>query len=307
MKKSILLVLSILFCTTVLSAQKAVMLQDGGSLFTEKDGTMVWAKSIDRGTELDLVSQDVVSSKRTVSKKLVDCQLYNVSYDGKKYYVLTDRVSVSQKPAVIVKDCAVYKTLDIASVKSIHLPKGELVTIGNVTKANNVFNFVEVTYFDDANYTTRTGYILNEKISSKADDLTAIRILKKIRASKDNDVRAELFETADSMNMSVEISQMLTELKEELEKFNYGGEGSVEEKKNFTTVEAVNLYGAPEEWDNVVVSVPQEKTVISTYKTNKTYSVDDEHSYPWYYVTYTDEDKSYDGWVLAVSIKEQEF
>ncbi len=216
MKKIILGILSIFICCSIF-AETAVMMQPSGSLFEEKDGLMVWKKSVDEGTELEVLSLEKKVAKREVNGKEIDAVFYNVSFDEKKYWVLTDRVSVGQKPAVILKDCAIYTNPDIASFKNTNFNAGEFVALGKEVTANSIFRMIEVSYFDEKNYVVRNAYIRVEKASSDKEDLKAMKLYEKIVNAKDDIIRNELFISADGIKCKQEIKDLFNEYREYLE------------------------------------------------------------------------------------------
>lgn len=216
MKKVLLLILSLFLCCSMF-AENAVMMQPSGGLFEEKNGLMVWKKSVDAGTELEVLSLEKIVSKREVNKKEIDAVFYNVSYDGKKYYVLTDRVVIAQKPAVILKDCAIYKNIDISSFMNSNLAAAQFVTLGKEVTANSIFRMIEVSYFDEENYVVRNGYIRVEKASQDKDDLKAMKLYDKIVNAKDDIVRNELFISAEGIKCKQEIKDLIADYKNYLE------------------------------------------------------------------------------------------
>lgn len=219
MKKiiSILALLSI-FTSAFAAKSKAFMMQPEGSLYTENDnGELVWKLSVHVGAELTVLSEK--DTKRTINGKLVDCHAYEVSYEDKKYYALSDRVSVQENFGIIANETAVYRSADYADVYDRTFKIGTFVTYGspdvilpkNTSLKNPVDGFRQVSYFETGSYTVKTVFVKQVNVQNAKDDLKSLKLFARFNAAKDDNVRAELFASFSKLTTSKGVKAMFEE------------------------------------------------------------------------------------------------
>lgn len=320
MKKIVITVLAALLSLSMYGADKkipAVMLQSQGSLYEEKDGGMEWVKSLDLGTELEVLTvtnefgevvPEVKKSTRVVSKKTVDCTCYHVQYDGKKYWVLHDRISMNEKVAVITKDAAVYRSADVSDVKNSSLPLTEIITYGQIYEANNgKFKLYKISYFDEVNYVTRTGYVKMAKVSTAKDDITAVKMLQKIRSAKDENVRNELFKNLSKLNASSEIKTYAADLMKSYEPKDILDDGVDTVEAYFEVTNnadtKLNIRSLPNTNSDVIGQIEGDGDVVwVNSKTVATEKIGDSEK-SWYNISYETDEDVITGWVFGAYLK----
>lgn len=314
MKKILAFVFITALSFSVFAGEKtapAVMLQNQGGLYVEENGEMVWKKSIDAGTELEIVLDSetgnklpkVTESKRTVSKKLIDCKMYSAVYEGKKYFVLNDRVVLNETVGVVLKDCGIYRSADICDIKDSNLDRGDIITFGQLYLANGKFNLVKISYFDNINYVVRNGYIKTSNKSSNKDDLKAIRMVAKIKAAKDEDVRNELLKSVKKLNCSSEIKALLIEVEDSFKEPDLQADGFTDVNEYMQLIDNsgdtsnINVRDIPGTKGTVIGQFElSEPLLYVTQRTNAQDTIGSNTNY-WYYVQSQVSDIA--GWVFG--------
>lgn len=312
MKKLVLTIAAALFSFSVFAANTidAVMLQNSGGLYVEKDGKMEWSKSVEAGAELSVYTETDESGKtvpvtmestRVVNKKDVKCTVYKASYNGKDYWVLTDRISMNEKVAIIKTPAAVYRSPDLADFKNSSLPVGEVITMGSKYIANDTFEMYKISYFDEINYVTRSGYVMISKVSSEKNDLKACKLIKQLLATEDETIQEELYKNITKLNLSSEISAYAEEAKESLKKVSVS-DGGIEEiglwamVVNPDTNSKINVREEPGTNSAVVGAFENEITSVNVYyRTVNTETIGNSTNY-WYNVS---DEESISGWVFG--------
>ncbi len=230
LKKSVLCagmlfgILSSLCAATVPS----VFLQDAGWLWSEqKDGVMTASVKLNAGTALDVeVTGEKDSSGAPVAKikeaaydgsKGKTLTFAEVKYDGKTYWVISNRVALQKKPAVIVEDCAMYNTKSLADVINAHLDIGSVVAAGNVAIATGNIDIIEVSYYSERLYAVRTVYVKASKVSSALDDITAFKILDNAAKTSDLDKKKALLDSADMLNVSSKVKRAVDKARDDMD------------------------------------------------------------------------------------------
>lgn len=316
MKKIILSVIAALFSFSVFAANEidAIMLQNQGSLYVEKDGKMEWKVSVDAGTALSVLTEDVDGKKvpvtkestRVVNKKDVKCTVYQVSYNGKEYWVLTDRISLNEKIAIVKKAAAVYRSPDIADVKNSSLPIGEIITFDSKYIANEKFEMYKISYFDEINYVTRNGYIMVSKISADKNDLKACKLIAQLKGTEDVTIQEELFNNINKLNISNEILSYAKAVKESLKPYDILDDGITSLNTygyvvNPDTNSKINIRVSPSTKADVVTSFEDE--VTSVYIVSCTNSKDTIGNAENYWYNIQSEDGEPLGWVFGEYIQ----
>lgn len=314
MKKIIITLCAALFGFAVFAADNsipAIMMQPSGALYEENDGIMEYKKSLDKGTELKVLTvtnengltvPEVKKSKRIVEKKQRDCTMYHVSYDGKKFWVLYDRISMEESVVAVKIPAAIYRSPDIADVKDVSLPIGEMVTIGKKFVANGKFDMYKVSYYNAKSYEVISGYILCSKITADEKDMKAFNLIAKLKDAKDEAVRDELYKNITKLNISSEVSAYATEVMDSLTRktdLTSQGYSTIDEYGyviNQDTSSKVNLRKEPGTDKEVAGSFSESITSVYISEVTNAIDVIGNSEYPWYHV---ESDDGTEGWVFG--------
>ncbi len=204
-----------------------VFLQDGGWLWMEQqDGVMSASVKIDAGTavdvevtgEKDLSGAPVAKIKESAydGSKGKTLTFAEVKYEGKTYWVISNRIALQKKPAVIVEDSAMYNSKSLADVVNAHLDIGSIVAAGSVSIATGNIDIIEVSYYSDRLYAVRTVYVKASKVSTAVDDITAFKILENASKTSDEDKKKALLASADMLTMSEKVRSAINKAVDEL-------------------------------------------------------------------------------------------
>mgnify|MGYP007102004639 CR=1 FL=1 len=160
-----------------LNTAPGIMMQDTGSLWVQnQNGVMIWAANVKRGEALDIyLSEQVDAYGNLLEEKKTAWRVSNgesakndfvhVRYNNSDYWAISNRVAKAFKTGKISTACAVYRSLDLSDVRLTSLAAGTLVCIGQEIPVTSKINLTEVTFFDSANFTTVTAYVLSEKVT----------------------------------------------------------------------------------------------------------------------------------------------
>ena len=190
-----------------------VFLQDGGWLWTEqKDGVMLAKVKMSEGTVISVETTGETDASGNPVAKIKEAEydgskgktltFAQVNYDGKSYWAVSGRFVMQKKPAVLVEDCAMYNTRNLADVVNAHLDMGSVVAIGDTVSATGGIDITELSYFSERQYAVRTVYVKASKLSTEMDDITAFKIIGNIAKTSDLDKKQALFESAEALNLS---------------------------------------------------------------------------------------------------------
>ena len=204
-----------------------VFLQEGGWLWTEQaDGVMLakvkmsegTAISVETGGGTDASGNPVAKIKEAAydGSKGKTLTFAQVQYDGKSYWAISNRFVMRKEPAVLVEDCAMYNTRNLADVVNGHLDKGSVVAIGDTVSVAGGIDITELSYYSERLYAVRTVYVKASKISGKLDDITAFRILGNVARTKDPDKKQALLESAETLNLSGKVLAAVQEARQKL-------------------------------------------------------------------------------------------
>ncbi|MBR5645534.1 MAG: SH3 domain-containing protein [Treponema sp.] len=320
MKKITAFIFALSFSAALFAAEKtipAVMLQNQGGLYEEENGEMVWKKSIDAGTELQVITTtsetgavvpETLESTRKVDKKTVKCTVVKVNYSGKKYWVLNDRIVLDESVGVITDDCAIYRSADICDIKDSNLDRGDIITYGQTFVANDKYTLLKISYFDYANYIVRSGYIKVQFKSSEKDDLKAVKMITKIKSAKDVDVREELIKSTKNLKLSAGIKALLETTEDSFKEKDLLEDGvtTVDEYYEIYDPEGdggnINIRETPGTMGNVVGQFElSEGMVYVVQRTNVQDTIGSTTDY-WYYVQSQTSDELA-GWIFGQYLK----
>ncbi len=216
MKKNIfLLIFSLLIFSCPLFAENiAYALQEECSLYEENEkGQMEWALTVPWGQALNLNLNDghVITKKaiRLLSSSKVERLFTSISYEGKDYWVQSDRISLEGQIGVILEDAALYLDKESFKVSRFVMKKGDVVTWKAL--GENDFSFFTEVYWLEANesYSVKHGYVLTEKLSKNACDLEALNLLKKSYSLKDSPEKEKCLEEALTFASCEQIKKMI--------------------------------------------------------------------------------------------------
>ena len=325
MKKiaSIFLLSMIALCTAFAQETvSAVALQKDTALWNEKEpGMMEWAKKdLEPGTILEVYvgskrnSQgkkipDIISSSwTTATKKGQTLDFIKVKYQGKDYYAISNRVALYQTPAVVTKNAATYLTPNLADVRKTSLSYGTVVAIGEERSVCGI-SLYELSYYDEANYRIRVGYIMKSKVSTAKDDITALKLLKQAIGLTDEKRREAMLDSIYQLSISGAVQDLLDKLNEEPEP-EPELEPESEESSGIETVELsegerdrciisdddsnINVRNAPV--NGSVIGQLSDGTPVTAYeRTAATYDVGDLNNF-WYRI---DDGAGTEGWVFG--------
>ena len=320
MKKLLTFIFALSLSTLLFAAEKtipAVMLQNQGGLYEEENGEMVWKKSLDAGTELQVITTvsengaivpETIDSTRKVDKKTVKCTVVKVNYNGKKYWVLNDRISLEETVGVITDDCAIYRSADICDIKDSNLDRGDIITYGQVFVANEKYSLLKISYFDYANYIVRSGYIKIQFKSSEKDDLKAVRMITKIKGTKDEDVREELIKSTKNLKLSAGIKSLLQNTEDSFKEKDLLEDGSTSIDEYYEIYDPtgdsgnINIRDNPGTMGNVIGQFElSEGMVYVVQRTNIQDTIGSATDY-WYYVQSQTSDELA-GWIFGQYLK----
>ena len=317
MKKiaSVFILSLIAFCAAFAQEKaEAVALQKDTALWNEKEpGMMEWAKKdLEPGTMLEVYlgsrwdSQgrklpDLVTSSWTSAKqKGQTLDFAKVSYQGKDYYVIANRVALYQKPAVVTKAAATYLTPNLADVRKTALSYGTIVAIGKDVKVNGI-DLCEMTYYDENLYRLRVGYIKKVNVSSAKDDITAMKLIKQATGLKDEKRKAAMLDSINQLSISRAVQEILDNLNKEPEQepeadivtVTLDGADSL---RVISTDDGsnINVRNAPVT-GTVINQLADGTNVTATMRTEEVFSIDDSENY-WYYI---DDGNGTVGWVFG--------
>lgn len=313
MKKILALLLASFISFAAFAAEKtisAVMLQDEGSLFEEKDELMKWSKSLDQGTDIKILTiadenGNIVPEEKTAyrlneKKEKIKNDYYHVKYDDKSYWVIKNRVTLQEKVGVICNETTLYKSPDISDYKNETLAVGTIVTFNTEFKANGKIPMYKVSYFvADGAWAVKTGYVRKDNVSASKDDIKAVRLIKKLANQKDEEVQAELLKNINKLNISEGIKTLAANTKEANSPKDLTAEGYTSVNTNGLIAyedTAINVRDVPGSKGNVIGSFTQETYVFVIERTNVTEKIGSEENY-WYHVQ--SDDGSITGWVFG--------
>ncbi len=214
MKKTVMLFAVAVYALFAAGAEmkNALMIQKEGALWTKtENGEMKWAKNIAAGTAIQLDDSAALKAQRQSGGKLVDSEFYPALYEGKDYFVMTDRVAVAgeKQVKVMVQNAVLYGSASVLDYSSTIVPFKKLVVVGE-TRQMAGMDFVSVLWFDDVNYVKRNGWVRAEKVGLAVDDLAALQLVDKAKAAKDDKVKNAVIADAYTLEISDEVRHLIS-------------------------------------------------------------------------------------------------
>ncbi len=219
MKKLIIFTIFSFLSLALFAKSKGYMLRDNGALRVDNGkGGVEYSTDVPAGTELEVLSDEpVVFDLVTKSETYPKLKFYQVSYEKKTYYVRESEMALGSQLSVILDDTTIFTKPQISSFINAVLERGTLVVVGSQTKSIGAYTFTEVQYYSTSASVVRTRYILNDKISTNKNDVTAVKIVDKVSSISNSDkvkekaMKMELFNNAMKLDTSYQISDYISE------------------------------------------------------------------------------------------------
>ena len=186
----------------------AVLIYQDGSLWTEnEDGSMKWSTTLSNGTGLKVYPD---SSKMAAREgKNDETEFVKVRFDNKDYWIQTALIAQNAVESVVLEDTLVYQNPDIAAVTNISVPALTIVAVSNdeVIAEDPSFKFKKISYRTDKTY--RSVYVKQNVLSNDKEDVLVLRMLNKLKSTKNETVKEEVFNNALQLNCSPEVKDAL--------------------------------------------------------------------------------------------------
>ncbi len=308
-------VLTALVLHTAVFAQKtvpSVALQKGTSLWNKKtEGMMEWAKiDLEAGTELvsylsseegELPVALTEESSWTTAKNNQTMAFAKVQYQGKDYYVISNRVALDKQPAVVVQQAATYISSNMADVRKKSLPIGTVVAVAQESGNDSL---IKASYYDEASYRVRHGWIRKNRVSSEKDDISTLKILTQARAEKDPARQKALFKSLEHLEKTSRVKELVQQTQDELAfAADLSSAGTIAEDKTLLVQtndqSLLNIRSLPG-LDGTVVAKVSDGTQLQSIEHTVLTQLLDGIEAPWYHVFGDDsEGKSFDGWIFG--------
>ena len=323
MKKYIVSISLALLTAAAVSAQstvKAVALQKDTNLWTLKsEGMMEYAKKdIIPGTVVNAWVTDKKDSNgkalpetvqavwTTAKKDQKPMSFTRITYQDKEYYVFTNRIAAHQNAAVVISEAATYLNPNLADVRKTSLKPGTIVALGDKTSVFGV-TLQEVSYYDEAAYRKRIGYIKASKVSTSSDDIQAMKIIKQAIAIKDASRREAMLDGVKRIKPS---KNVIAYMEAQLEALEESGNMLSQGVEYFTAASGyrtvstndnskINVRDTPGTQGGTVTMQLENGTKIIcdsyTVKKDTIEGITDS----WYYVSNTGDGTPVNGWIFG--------
>lgn len=214
--KKIIALISILFAVSAAAfSQTIIPLQEDTSLYEENSkGEMIWSKYIMWGEPL-LVggdSQELVSKKaiRVSSTQKVERRFTLVNYEGKDYWVQSDRIATEGSLGVVTEEACLYLTKTSPKASRFLIPKGSVIAYKESTEKDALDFLTEIWWLEGTeSYTVKHGYVLTSKLSKNSADVTGVQMLKTSKTITKIDARKKYLEDAAEKCVSESVKNML--------------------------------------------------------------------------------------------------
>lgn len=224
MKKLVIFTIISLLSLSLFAKSKGYMLRDDGPLRVDNgQGGAEWDITVPAGTELELESEETVKMTLiTKDKNYPDTLFYKVKYEGKTYYVRDVDFAVGTQLSVILDDTVLFTKPRLSSFVNAVLERGTLVVVGKAEKTPDSLGMTEIKYFSSSAGVIRTRYVFTDDISTNKSDVKAIMICDKVQAISNSDkakekaMKMELFNNAQKLDTSYQISSYVNELYEKV-------------------------------------------------------------------------------------------
>ncbi len=314
MKRTLILVISVLFTLNAFAASsKVIMLRDNGPLRKANDSNGVeWAEIVTAGTELELESDEIVIKDLvTSSKTYSDVKFYKVQYNKNTYFVQESDVEICSSASVLQKDALLFTKPTLYSYRNAILERGTLVVIGDSVKQFNN-EFTKITFYDTNDGLKRSRYVYSNTISNSDKDVKAVLLLEKGRKTENEDLKKEFLDNAKSMKTSPLISSYISDEIAKIYNISLFSDDSIISIDGFSSYiktndgSKVNVRSLPGTAGEVIGQFESvnNPAVFVSMKTDGTEEIDGITD-SWYYVSELDSESSepkfegIEGWVFG--------
>lgn len=302
MKKSTLFIFLITFISTTLfsNSLKLFMLRDNGPLRKANNSNGVeWSKSVRAGTELELLSSELVLKNLVTSNKIYENILfYKVQYKGEVFYVQETDAEPAEHLSVIQNDTLLFTYPSLSSFRNAILETGSFVIKENIySQIGSGTAFRKIIFYDTIDNIKRIRYINQTDISDSDKDVKAIMLLENARTENDEALKNELLDNAISIKTTPLIRNYLTTQIAKIRNISFNSYESnipLEEFSTFGYIKStddsnINVYLIPGISENVIGQFNADlfPIVLVTLKTARTVEFGEKKGY-FYYVTECD-------------------
>ena len=256
MKKSIiagLLTVLIAFSAFAEKTVTATVLQKDMALWNEKsEGMMEWAKiSLEPGDTIEAYisgtdenNKPVPETKRsswTSAKEGQTLSFTKVKYDGKDYYAISNRIAPGKTPALVVEDAGTYMSKNFADIRKKGVTLGTIIAVDTSDTTNNdSFSLISMSYYDEAGYVMRQGYILKSKVSTTKDDISGYNLLMQALSETDEARKTAILNSIKQLDTSSALEKIKVSLvakEEEVKKLKDLTPWGIEDYEDFCIIE----------------------------------------------------------------------
>ncbi len=338
-KKSIISIALVLLCAISAFAEetlRACVLQNEMALWKEKsEGMMEWAKiDLEAGEKIEafITGKDddgnpLAVTKRsswTNAKEGQTLLFAKVKYKKETYYAIANRIAIGYSPAMLLEDAATYSSKNPADIRKKAVKQGTIIGLDITDKTDGAeLSLVKMAYYDEGAYVKREGYVLNRKVTSNKDDISAYALLKQAEKESDQARKEAILSSISQLDTSAEIKALAKSLGEDADKLkdltNWGiidvetdendpdanfciidemGSRRADEPYNFEDLGNVNLRSLPG-LDGEVVGQLKLSRGHYIKKTAKTVTIDGITDH-WYYFQ---NDMGDEGWVFGAYLR----
>lgn len=233
-KKSIISIALVLLCAISAFAEetlRACVLQKDMALWNEKsEGMMEWAKiNLEAGEKIDAFisgkdddGNPIAVTKRsswTNAKEGQTLLFAKVKYKKETYYAIANRIAIDYNPAMIIEDAATYSSKNPADIRRKGVAQGTIIGLDITDKTDGAdLSLVKMAYYDEDAYVKREGYILNRKVTSNKDDISAFELLKKAEKEEDLTRKEAILSSISQLSTSSEMKAIVNKKIEEPKK-----------------------------------------------------------------------------------------
>lgn len=193
------------------------MLRENGPLREDRgNGGVEWSVTVPAGTELEIESEEPVELTLITEKENYEnIKFYKVTYEKKTYYARESEVALGGKLSVILDDTVIFTKPRIDSFINARLEKASVVVEDESVTSFDNLKFVKVMYWSESASVVRTRYVFADKLSSKKEDVQAVRIVERANSVTNSDkvkekaMKMELFTNASKLKTSPKVAEYI--------------------------------------------------------------------------------------------------
>lgn len=305
-----LFVLASIFISETIFAQtvNGIMLRTSGSLYTlSENDEMKWVKSISSGTTFKVYenSEKIITIKK--GQKGEESTSYTkIQYQKNDFYARTREIAAGLENGVITKEAVFYTDSKLSDFTETTISSASIVAVGSIKKYMGI-SFTEIKFWDAKRWSVRDGFVISSKVTSQEDDLEGAKLLSKIRSTKDDGLKEELFKNAKELKTSSSIREMI---QKEEDAFHNISDLSSAGNEEITMTGIIftedgadtNVRDLPGTKGNKITKLSINTPVTVTKKTVLTETIEGITS-PWYQIKTED---GTEGWIFGGYFKENE-